>query len=336
MKRITILSLWLAMAFTGLAEVNIQERKLRGTYHAIAEMKVVLRCVDQNGLALTGVMVESGVTLDGNPETTTQISGKTDTNGCFSVEGRGNGELGFTCSKDGFYRTQETKRLQNFLDVFVKDGRWQPYGMTNTVVLKRKVNPVSMAVVTWDSKDHNIPFVNKEIGFDLFENDWVTPSGKGKRADLYVVFEWDGSKFQNYNGSALALVFKDAYSGAYKIETDEFSEFKSPYHANTNGVFAKEMKFRYVRGRKASETFNGQLKGDECLILRVRTKLDEKGNMISAYYAKIYAPMMFGYALETPGSMEMRYYLNPNANDPNLEADTMKNILNPHNLGFPP
>lgn len=324
-----LLVIWLPIAV--LARTHTKEESDALSKGALA--CVTLRVVDERGTVVANAIVTGSFHMhDGNGA---PYTGNTDTNGIYVASGRSVGDWHYYVMKDGYYRTHKSLWFFDNEEVPIKDGRWQPFGATNTVVLKRKVNPVAMAV-PWDSKDHNIPFVNKEIGFDLFENDWVTPSGKGKRADLYVVFEWDGSKFQNYNGSVLALVFKDAYSGAYKIEADEFSEFKSPYHANTNGVFAKEMKFRYVRGRKASETFNGQLKGDECLILRVRTKLDEKGNMISAYYAKIYAPMMFGYALETPGSMEMRYYLNPNANDPNLEADTMKNILNPHNLGFPP
>ncbi len=336
MKMFAIIFFTSAAVLASAAEVSLEERRERGTYNAVARAKIVLRCIDQDGQAVSNAIVSSGVTLDGNPQTSTPIKGVTDKDGCFVVEGRSNGELGYRCSKEGYYDTWEVKRLANFPEVYVADGCWQPYGMTNTVVLKRMINPVAMTVASWDSKDHHIPFVGKEIGFDFFDNDWTAPNGKGKCADLYVSFDWDGSKYQNYTGSKLTLVFKDAYSGVYKIKTDEFSKFKSPYHALTNGNFVQEMKFSYLRGIKASETFNGQLKGDECLILRVRTKVDDDGNLVSAHYAKIYGPMMFGYALESPGSMEMRYYLNPNENDPNLEADTTKNLLNPRDLNFSP
>lgn len=301
-----------------------------------ARARIVLRCVDQDGQVVSNATVMSGVSLDGNPETTTQVNGKTDTNGCFVVYGKSNGELGYYCKKAGYYNTCETKHLDQFPGAFVSDGRWQPYGATNTVVLKRMVNPVAMRVASLDGKNHNIPAVAKEIGFDLFENDWIAPDGKGKYADLYVLFDWDGTKYQNYTGSALTLVFKGPYSGIYKVATDGFSEFRSPYHADTNAAYATKIEFRHIRGKSFSDSFNGQLKGTECLILRFRTKVDENGSLISSHYAKIYAPMMFGYALETPGSMEMRCYLNPNANDPSLEADTTKNLLNPRDLGFPP
>ena len=330
-KTICCVLLFMA-ALANAAEISVAERKRRGTYNAVAKQKVILRCVDQEGTPLPDVMVWSGVSLDGNPETTTQINGKTDTNGCFIVEGRSYGEVGYVCEKDGYYKTRETKWLAQNPMVTVSHDRWQPYGMTNTVVLKRKINPVAMYVATYGMESHNIPFVRKEIGFDLWKNDWIHPDGRGEHADFFVVFEWDGSKYADYKGSALTLLFKDPYSGAYKTEVDGFSALKSPYHANTNEVFAGNMRFNYIRGNSVATTVNEQLKGNECLILRVRTRVDDDGNLISAYYSKIYGPMHFGYALESPGSVGLRYYLNPNENDPNLEADITKNLLHPNKM----
>jgi len=217
-----------------------------------------------------------------------------------------------------------------------KDGRWIPWNPTIEVVLKRKINPVAMYVATYNSKDHSIAYVDREIGFDLFENDWVEPEGKGKHADFYVLFHWDGAMYHDYNGSNLTLIFKDRHAGAYIAQTDDFSAFKSPYAANKDELYLNKIEFFYKRGRKASESVDGQLKANQCLILRIRTKEDEFGKLIEAHYAKIYAPMDFGYALKTPGSMEMRYYLNPNKNDTNLEADTSKNLLNSRDVGFQP
>lgn len=336
MKKALAIAASVIVVFSVFAQVSLHEMQERGTYNAIAQMKVVLCCIDQDGKVLPEVSVSTGVTLDGNPETTHQINGETDKDGCFIIEGRGNGELGYRCKKTGYYDTRETIDLSDFPHVYISGDRWQPYGMTNTVILKRKINPVAMYVATYNSKDHSIAYVGREIGFDLFVNDWVEPEGKGKQADFYVLFHWDGSKYHDYNGSSLTLIFKDRHAGAYIAQTDDFSAFKSPYAANKDELYLNKVEFFYKRGRKASESVNGQLKADQCLILRIRTKVDEFGELIGAHYAKIYAPMDFGYALKTPGSMEMRYYLNPNNNDTNLEADTSKNLLNSRDVGFQP
>ena len=49
---------------------------------------------------------------------------------------------------------------------------------------------------------------------------------------------------------------------------------------------------------------------------RVRSKRDEKGNIISGYYGKIYG--------EFP---EITYYLNPVVNDRNIEFDVNRNLF---------
>ena len=101
MKRTLVVATCVMAVFGVAAQVSMKEKKERGTYNAVAKMKVVLRCVDQDGQALPDVTVSTGVTLDGNPETTTQINGKTDKDGCFVVAGKGNGAFGYLCGKKG-------------------------------------------------------------------------------------------------------------------------------------------------------------------------------------------------------------------------------------------
>jgi hypothetical protein len=49
---------------------------------------------------------------------------------------------------------------------------------------------------------------------------------------------------------------------------------------------------------------------------RVRTKLDENGNVVSARYGKIYGDFM-----------QFSYYLNPTPNDRNVEFDPKQNLI---------
>ena len=49
---------------------------------------------------------------------------------------------------------------------------------------------------------------------------------------------------------------------------------------------------------------------------RVRTKLDENGNVVSARYGKIYGDFM-----------QFSYYFNPTPNDRNVEFDPKQNLM---------
>ena len=51
-------------------------------------------------------------------------------------------------------------------------------------------------------------------------------------------------------------------------------------------------------------------------LFRVRTVVDDKGNIVSAHYGKIYGDFM-----------EFKYYLNPTPNDRNVEFDPKQNLL---------
>ncbi len=324
------------VALVATAGVSIKERKERGTYNAVARAKVVLQCLDQDGQTVSNATVSSGVTLDGNPETSTPIKGVTDEDGCFVVEGRSNGEVGYLCSKEGYYDTWEVKRLANFPEVYVSDGCWQPYGMTNTVVLKRMINPVAMYAVGRGSKYALIPKVGEPLGFDLMAGDWVAPHGKGKTRDFDVTYIRDGEGV-NFTNQELILSFRDSFTGFYKVPSNTYSKFESPYRADTNAVYKQEIRFSFKRPPSGTGGYiDGQLKADECVILRTRPRFDEHGNLIGIYYGKIYGPFRFGVSYDAPGSMRIFHYLNPNENDPNLEADTTKNLLNPRDLNFSP
>jgi len=54
---------------------------------------------------------------------------------------------------------------------------------------------------------------------------------------------------------------------------------------------------------------------------RVRTKVDDRGNIVSAHYGKIYGDFM-----------QFKYYLNPTINDRNVEFDPEQNLMK--NLKF--
>ena len=70
-----------------------------------------------------------------------------------------------------------------------------------------------------------------------------------------------------------------------------------------------------------------QLGESDYLMFRVRTVLDNEGNITSARYGKIYGPVEYGEEERGGGGVRFIYYLNPTANDRNLEFDPSRNLM---------
>jgi len=114
------------------------------------------------------------------------------------------------------------------------------------------------------------------------------------------------------------------------MKKDAFSTFKSVYQADPHAVYRKEFAFVYNR-LSGSIKENSNLPESDYLVIRTRCVTDDNGNLISANYAKLYGPVT-----TSDSGIHMEFYFNPIENDPNLEADTTKNLLNPRDLGFAP
>jgi hypothetical protein len=247
------------------------------------------------------------------------------------MEGKTNGEFSFTLEKHGYYKTREDKYLFHLPDVSVSGGRWQPYGMTNMVVLKRQVNPVAMCVKR-NSRQDIFPGRNQLYGYDMQVGDWVKPWGKGKQADFHLSYEREDKGAYLDIKTVLTLVFTNAFDGVYEAKADGTgSAMNVVYNADTNAVYKKQLIFVYDRTTNKIMTDTCLSKGDY-LVLRTRSECDEDGNLKKAHYAKIRDQFDVG----RKDDLWMVYYFNPNENDPNLEADTTKNLLNPKDLGFAP
>ncbi len=69
--------------------------------------------------------------------------------------------------------------------------------------------------------------------------------------------------------------------------------------------------------------------GNRCFCFRIRTRCDEKGKIVEAYYGKIYHDIDFGYCQQPyipVATVKMLYYLNPKPLDRNLEWDRKVNL----------
>ena len=299
--------------------------------HAInfgAATKVVFRVVDDRGHPVTNALVKAGFYLNGKAGNS--VNSYTGPGGLLVAERKSVGEINYWINKAGHY---ETSGRFNFERNGVSDGRWQPYGMTNTVVLKRKVNPVAMCVRPNRKGLTPLvpPYIDQYIGFDMEKGDWVRPHGDGIYSDISLKYEYKAGSIPSlYYRGAVFLLFTNKYDGAYAMTKDCSSSFQSAYHADTNAVYRQKM--GYVYDRLTGVVNENSKFPESCyLVLRVRSKTGKAGNLISANYAKMYGPIAAG-----AGGIYMGFYFNPNTNDPNLEADTTKNLLNPGDLGFAP
>ena len=325
-----IILVWIPIALMAGARTNDE---LNALSHG-ADVCMALKVVDDNGTIVSNATVMGNFHMhddQGNP-----FTGSTDTNGIYAASGKCVGDWHYVVEKKGHYETVVNVRYFSPTNTSVKDGRWQPYGMTNTVVLKRKINPVAMNV--WrGTSPVSLPKQNEWIGFDLERADWISPHGTGKREDFQVFFNLDAKDKQwSFFKYTLTLRFPKPFDGFYRMKKDEDgSAFKCAYRADTNHLYDSEITFISERWHDAAKnkavSAKHPLEADDYLVLRVRSETDKEGRLVKANYAKLCAPFFaarYGFLIAS--------YFNPNENDPNLEADTSKNLLNPRELSFEP
>ena len=110
-------------------------------------------------------------------ESSYDIDGKADQNGLFVVEGKTTGnEVIIEVTKDRYYKSsQKICFITMGKEYEVKDGRWQPWGMSVPITLREIRAPVQLVV---QKELYKIPTTNTLVGFDMALKDWVSPMVK--------------------------------------------------------------------------------------------------------------------------------------------------------------
>ena len=246
--------------------------------------------------------------------------GQTDTNGCFGIEGTTVADMTYTITKEGYCKTTGKYWFYRKGDNCVQNGRWQPWNITNKVVLKENRTPVPMYA---KKVDVSIPIRDVPIGFDLEEGDWVAPYGHGIRSDFIITYTATYEGPQVFS-KRMVITFSNPQDGVQSSALDETSEFLSTYSAPEKGYLPT---LEQERSRTRTEILKSQeIEKEKYLIFRVRTITDKEGNITSANYGKIYPPIDYGQMGEVP-RLIFSYYLNPTVNDRNLEFDPSRNLL---------
>ena len=308
-------SAWLTAVHVALGLTPFQE-----ACHNGAPAQVAFRVLDDYACPVQGAKVNVFFDMEDRSKGR-RIFGTTDTNGLFVAEAKTMGVLEVEVSREGYYRSRVTV---SFIDMGreheVRQGKWQPWGMPKDVILLPKKNPcaVKKEPLWRDTKE-----LNKWIGFDLAEYDFVKPYGKGAETDIEVMFDWDGIwDPKDYTGMALKIKFPLKFSGGYYADKTQGSEYPGVYHANTNGEYKNEFIFferigsRDKRGRVKSWERH-LFDSSKVLVIRSRCELNDDGTLKSARYFQLGSIRFAGD--ERGAALKFLSIYNPTPNDTNLE-----------------
>ena len=288
-------------------------------YAKIALAQVRIQVVDQDGDVVPDAKIWGGFTCGGGMNDYVLVDGFTDTNGLYVAEGRCNEILRFEVRKEGYYRTSiKIEFWRTKSDPKVKDGKWQPYGETRTVVLKKIRNLGSLMVADVGKlavRERTIPKFDCWIPFDLEKFDWNAPYGTGTHPDVLLRFRNRTTPHWYDFTDCMDISFtNNPFAGAYEVKKDGDSDMKTVYVADSNATYKSDYSFVCERTANGKRT-EIYLKDDSYLVFRTRTTVDDEGRLKAAHYGVIH-----GYWMS--GGDNMRFTdgcFNPTENDRNIE-----------------
>lgn len=274
------------------------------------QWKASLSVVDERAQPLAGAEIRISYYLPASPEKPTasdRITGFTDTNGVFRASHVDRSALlGFHVQKQEYYPTAFQYELGYAAD---DSPQWN---LEQSLTLKRVLHPIAMYAKRVDAQP---PVNGKAVGYDFTIGDWVSPHGKGVAPDVFFRRDYSKRALNDYDYK-LTITFPKQGDGiqTFAVPQDEKgSGLRSPYEAPETGYEGEVTK---VNISHPPETVEWDYDPDRNYFIRVRTVLDEHGNVRSALYGKIYGDFM-----------HFSYYLNPTPNDRNIEFDPKRNLL---------
>jgi hypothetical protein len=295
------------------------------------DARVVLQVHDESGEPVAGATVSVAGVFHEVPGSTAK--GITDTNGLYTATVRSQGSIATFAEKQGYYRTVLPEIFlnqgrENSYENALLRGKWLPWGATNTIVLKRVVNPIGMLA---GGGDRFLPGTQGAYGYDLEVHDWVAPHGRGKNSDLLLEMQGEVKDDRNFWGQ-LRLSFARPLDGIIQVpyEARTGSELRLPREATLDG-YGSEWLWSVSYGSLQRSGFPPPVdpsKTSVAYVFRVRTELDEQGKIKKAYYGCIVGELIFDPRTDRGGGfLRFNYYLNPTPNDRNLERDPEKQAL---------
>jgi hypothetical protein len=234
-------------------------------------------------------------------------AGTTDTNGTFAASrvNTNSSSLGIHAQKAGYYSAVVVYDLGTSYD----SSRWNLHPVW---ILKKITRPIPMYVRLVEKGP---PVFNKPVGYDLMAGDWIAPHGKGQTADVIFTGQLEKKAADDFDYK-LTVSFPKVEDGIQEFavpQSEAGSQLRSPHEAPTDGYQSQVTR---ILARHPGQGVVDDSDRNRNYFFRVRTVLDENGNVRSALYGKIYGDFM-----------QFRYYLNPTPNSRNVEFDPKQNLL---------
>lgn len=267
---------------------------------------------------------------------------ETDVNGFCTLKGKTNiGRAGCGVDKQGEKYYGAGGRGFHFTkkNLF---GVWQPDNLVATIRLQRVEHPIPLFVKNVRPKVASGTFdgTNAVLRYDLVLGDWLPPEGKGERADLEIrtkltidevlqvgkYKDWKKTFFTFSN----TVRFPGEGNGCRAEMTSPTAGIKlrnAPEAGYGKTIVNRFGVKRKIVGPNVNEAEYSDSTPNRCYYFRIRSRFDDKGNLVEAYYGKVYGDFNFHgrWDLGFRG-VDFLYYLNPKSLDRNLEWDMKTNL----------
>lgn len=281
-----------------------------------AKARIPLKVIDDDGISVSSVKVRVRMGMNFE-ERSYWIDGVTDENGLFLVEGVTTGnKIAISLSKDGYYNSnRELHFIRMGSEHAVKDGKWQPWGKEEQIVLRKIRNPIEL--IRYDIV-LQVPATNAWIGFDMRKGGFVAPYGNGVMSDFKINVDWDGVVKPQSKHCEMDISFPGEENGFYFERKTLESEYANVMAASplksydkSSLIWMERKDGVYLREKSVWNGYDA--------VARLRSVTDEQGKLISAHYANIrkmeVSPSKRGCPL-----LSLSYVFNPTPNDTNLES----------------
>ncbi|MBU0728776.1 MAG: hypothetical protein KKE17_09030 [Proteobacteria bacterium] len=274
--------------------------------------KLTIKVIDEEtGLPIQNAIAGATFRIGGWDAEFTRVEGPTDKTGRYTVTGKGSRKITYGARHNDYYSTgleYNFNQIESFTQL-----RHSPWNPELIVKLRKKKNPVPMIALRVTAA---VPELNKELGFDLIEADWVAPCGKGKVSDFIFQVKKDFKSKDEYSGEMI-VTFSNKFDGiyTYPVESNYPSELKLPHLAPDDGYERSLLKYE----RRVTKTgTNININKDQHYYFRIRSEEDEEGNLKRAMYGKIHGDILLLNTFSIvkldrnkPQLIRFDYYFNP-------------------------
>lgn len=252
-----------------------------------AMLNIRLQVVDSDGCPVPDARLLGGLQMGDRFDDFTPIEGMTDAKGEYVIGGKCTRRLRCSIKKSGYYPS-DLSITYPINDIFppVVDGKWQPYGETMTVVLKKIKCPGRNCAFPDSLRRCRIPEFDRWLGFDFECADWTSPYGSGSNSDVLLKFSSMERSMQDYRYAMEVSFTNNPYAGVYLLKEDRMSKFTTAYVADSNATYSATFS-SVCEQHPGMPRHLDILDRDSYLVFRTRTRVDEHGNLVGAHYGKI-------------------------------------------------